>query len=221
MKNKILLSVLLFAFLLPSCNKSGGSSGIVGQTLNSPEALKEYLDKQPANSPDKPIRVSISANELMIPKIKDVLNSTGKYVSLNITGDALKRIPDYAFINIEGNFEIRKVCETLVSITIPNSVIRIGRSAFYGCNNLTSITIPESVTSIGEGAFAECYNLTSVTFQGTIASDDLDEVFHGDLLEKYLTGGIGTYTTKTPVPKSVWYYGYDQWEPWVPVWTKQ
>ena len=31
---------------------------VSAQTLNSPEALKEYLDKQPANTPDRPIRVS-------------------------------------------------------------------------------------------------------------------------------------------------------------------
>ncbi|MBQ4294091.1 MAG: leucine-rich repeat domain-containing protein [Prevotella sp.] len=42
------------------------------------------------------------------------------------------------------------------SITIPNSVTTIERSAFFGCKRLTSINIPNSVTSIGDGAFRGC-----------------------------------------------------------------
>ena len=46
--------------------------------------------------------------------------------------------------------------QSLVSVTIPNSVTSIGGYAFYSCDNLTSITIPNSVTSIGDGAFEDC-----------------------------------------------------------------
>jgi len=115
MKNKILLAILVFALLLPFCNKSGGSSGIAGQTINSAEDLLAYLNKQPANSPDKPIKVSMVANEPMLPKIKDAMNSAGKYVSLNLSGNLLTKIPSEAF----------KGCETLAAITIPDSVTSV------------------------------------------------------------------------------------------------
>ena len=39
---------------------------------------------------------------------------------------------------------------TLKSVTIGNSVTRIGERAFYNCSGLTSVTIPNSVTRIGE-----------------------------------------------------------------------
>lgn len=53
--------------------------------------------------------------------------------------------------------------DNLSSVSIPNSVERIGEYAFYSCDQLNTITIPASVTSIGAGAFAYCYNLTSIT----------------------------------------------------------
>lgn len=51
-------------------------------------------------------------------------------------------------------------------MTIPDSVISIGVSAFANCNKLTSVVIPDSVTSIASSAFSGCSGLTSVTFLG-------------------------------------------------------
>ncbi len=70
-----------------------------------------------------------SASELIIP------DTLGDYPVVGIAEDAFAR------------------CDTLISVTIPDSVTSIEDSAFYYCTSLTSITIPDSVTAIGMNAF--------------------------------------------------------------------
>jgi len=102
-------------------------------------------------------------------------------------------------VTVIGNNAFRD-CKSLTSVTIPDGVTSIRDSSFLGCISLTSVTIPDNVTSIRYGAF-DCTSLTSVTFQGTITSENFDEyAFYRrgyiltDLREKYLAGGVGTYT---------------------------
>jgi len=206
----IIAILAVFALSAATCfNQSSGG----GKSFNNPEALKEYLDKQPVNGPDKPIKVTMIVNDPMLNSVANVIKSAGKYVSLNLSGNALTSIPNNTF----------RGCETLVSITIPDSVTEIEgqrtgddyeQGAFYGCDNLTSVTIGSSVTSIGINAFPFLKKLTSITFKGTVTSFGrsnyrYNKIFDGDLQEKYEAGGIGTYTTTAPV---------DYWDS---IWTKQ
>jgi hypothetical protein len=86
-------------------------------------------------------------------------------------------------------------CTSLASVTIPASVTTIYNSAFSGCTSLARVTIPESVTTIYTIAFSGCTSLASVTFNGTITADGFGtNTFPGDLIDKYLAGGPGTYT---------------------------
>ena len=53
-------------------------------------------------------------------------------------------------------------CVKLKDFIIPEGVKSIGASAFCCCTSLTSIAIPESVLVIEEGAFSGCSSLTSI-----------------------------------------------------------
>ena len=63
-------------------------------------------------------------------------------------------------------------------ISLPNSITRIERGAFYECTGLTTFTIPASVTFIGDYAFEDAYHLDSLFFKGDAPLRDGD-IFSG------------------------------------------
>jgi len=147
MKNKGKLLGLVFVIAaIVFCFSACG-----GKTLNNAEELEAYLNSQPVNSPNKPIKIIINAKDLVFPKISAAIMSSGKYVSLNLSGSPITTIPSESFYDRK----TEKGCETLVSITIPDSVTVIDSIAFAGCTRLKSITIPSSVTSVGGSAFMD------------------------------------------------------------------
>ena len=60
--------------------------------------------------------------------------------------------------------------ENTTSYVIPDSVTRIGGSAFANCSSLSRLVIPNSVTSIGESAFWHCFSLSSLVIPNSVTS---------------------------------------------------
>ena len=93
-----------------------------------------------------------------------------------VLGNALETIGDYAFYNgADENYP-----GLVGDLSLPNSVIEIGKNAFYGCRGLTgNLTIGNSVTTIGIQAFRECSGFTgNLTIGNSVTTID-HLAFHG------------------------------------------
>lgn len=82
--------------------------------------------------------------------------SSSQYTKLVIK-KGVETIPDeiFAFAKFEDG------------VSIPDSVVRIGKRAFY-YDVVTEFSIPDSVTEIGEGAFSTCRELQSVKLSSNL-----------------------------------------------------
>ena len=123
----------------------------------------------------------------------------GDGITVNI-GAKVTRIPAYLFCPystnssnspkiISVNFAEKSVCESIENL------------AFSNCNSLTSISIPESVTNIGRSAFFGCTALTEINFNATNCSDlvNNNQVFsYAGQNGEGITVNIGANTTKIP-----------------------
>ena len=77
-------------------------------------------------------------------------------------------------------------------------ITMIGYKAFYNCDSLTSVTIPDSVTTIGSSAFSWCSSLQE--FNGKFASEDGRCLIVDGVLNSF---AIGCGATEYAIPDGV------------------
>ena len=87
-------------------------------------------------------------------------------------------------------------CGKLNQITWGNVLAEIGKDAFTLCNSIKSITLPDSVTTVGYRAFSQCGALTDVTLSKNMAGIPDEMLSHCSSLEHVtipdeFRGGIG------------------------------
>ncbi len=59
---------------------------------------------------------------------------------------------------------------SLGSVTIPNTITKIGDGAFKGCSSLRSFTVPDSVEHLGAWVFEGCSSLGTATIGNAVVS---------------------------------------------------
>ncbi len=108
-------------------------------------ALCSCTDKVPENTSD--ISEAKSFKYVAYDDFVEITKYTGTGGNVKIPekigGLPVKSIADKAFFN----------CETVTSLTMPQTVEKIGEKAFFGCSSLESIVFSDNINHVGSFAF--------------------------------------------------------------------
>ena len=107
------------------------------------------------------------------------LFSTCSSITSLTIGNNVVSLPDQIFggcSSISGN------------VTIPNSVVEIGSSAFINCSSITSITIGTSVATMYGSPFASMSNLHSINYNATNCQTEYSGCFTGSSIQTFNIG---------------------------------
>ena len=84
------------------------------------------------------------------------ISADGTYaevIGYNGTASKVKIAAEYNGLPVTNIYDFAFSGADISSVSVPEGVISIGRSAFAGCNDMESIIIPSTIKSIGEYAF--------------------------------------------------------------------
>ena len=114
----------------------------------------------------------------------------------SISGDVV--IPD-----VLGGYPVTRIgysafsgCESIETVTIPDSITEMGREAFFGCHNLKEANLGKGLNEISMYAFSDCSKLNTI-----VIPDNIDSIEFGAFSDctslKSVTIGEGTTRIST------------------------
>jgi len=154
MKNvsKLYFITLLVIIVCPAFAQSEGDFNVDLTNDGSGVVITGYTGRQQA------ITIPAKIQGYPVKEIRNEAFSLERYIV---------RIPPY----FEERILVEKRTNTrLTSVTLPTSLVTIGKGAFYEQSSLTSINIPASVTSIGDYAFSGCSSLAAINIPASVTS---------------------------------------------------
>lgn len=105
----------------------------------------------------------VNANEKEVSYVTS--SADQKSATIKVPSSITVNGTSYKVVKIEdGAFANNKV---VTKVTLPNSVLTIGKNAFKDCSKLKTITIPGKVNQIGSNAFYGCKKLKQIELKTT------------------------------------------------------
>ena len=134
-----------------------GSATINAYAFYECNALKTVKTGENAQVKSYAFKGCTSVTELALP----LKNISVKYLFTGNDNGIPASLVKVTLLGDEVDSSALKGCANITSITIADTVAKIGGSAFYG-TGISEIELPAGLKSIGEYAFAYCKNLTSL-----------------------------------------------------------
>lgn len=117
-------------------------------------------------------QLSVMESKAISIEILNGITVIGDSVFSDSTYSANKIITDIQMPNTVtriGNSAF-KGCSGLTSINLPDDTAKIGTSAFLGCRGLTAVDLPPKISEIEPSAFEGCTGLTNIIIPGNVTS---------------------------------------------------
>ena len=134
----------------------------------------------PTTQPEEP-SVPVSSENNFEYRIDEAGNAViTKYTGSETICHVPATLDGRTVVSIEGNrsesaFED---CANLQYVLLPDTIQSIGQFAFFKCDSLIGVSLPESLTSIGHSAFKDCASLEDIVFPDAVAFIG-SSAFHG------------------------------------------
>ena len=146
--------------------------------------LKEYLKKHTILEmlDDKTIPFSIELKDTYTFKTKAGLWGVDKTNRIDAIGTSLFENTNLEKIEFPNICHIKKIMANAFSgsklqyVRLPDSLEKIGISAFQNCENLKDVKIPKSVKEIGAYAFSGCTKLSQSLVQPFVVPETVEKI---------------------------------------------
>lgn len=150
------------------------SVAVIAQTsktvdVSTPGTLSTLLGDEAATITDLTITGKMNASDFRVfLKTTSLANLDMAGVTIvDDDGNDTGIFPDYTFYS----------CKTLKKMVLPNTLKKVGESAFNKCSLLEEVVFAEGLKTIGKGAFMSCPMLTAVNLPNSVEKI-LDRAFY-------------------------------------------
>lgn len=80
--------------------------------------------------------------------------------------------------------------ETIISLTLPDTLLQLKDSAVYWCERLAAVTLPDSLIAIGERNLYHCPKLSEITIPAGVRFIGEDSFCNNESLQRIVFEGV-------------------------------